>query len=204
VGEVGGQGRPNLSLEESARRAGVAAWEEKSLYEVVGSWVPSTSHAPAKVFFDSASQHHAWRAALWLDRLAGRLVARQPGPPAGPAGPGAPAAAMTALAGITGDAARLGVYCRVVLPRAVVGYRHWLRECSPVSDRPVARVLGIVLADLVTDWQEGCEVLAELVSGAGPGAVAEAAESSAEIERLLIHPHQPGLHASCDGSQRGS
>jgi len=183
-----------MDLDESARRAGAAGWEEQRLYEVVGGWVEPASAPRAKVYFDSVSQHHAWRASLWRERLPARLVAR-PAPAAGPMAPllrpssEAAAAALDALAALEGDAARLGAYCRVVLPRAVVRYRQWQRACSPVSDRPVLRVLGLALADVVADWQEGCEVLAEVLSGSGGGmaaAVKEAAESAAGVERLML------------------
>ena len=43
--------------------------------------------------------------------------------------------AIDGLAALTGDVERLSAYCRVVLPRAVVGYRSWQRRCS-ASARP--------------------------------------------------------------------
>ncbi len=73
-----------LTMDESARMVGAWAWAESRLYEVTGSWVPSTLWPAAKVWLSSASQHHAWRAQLWHERLPGRLV------PAYPAGGGSP------------------------------------------------------------------------------------------------------------------
>ena len=67
-----------LTIEESARQVGAWAWAESQLYEVVGSWVPSTAWPAAKVWLGAASQHHAWRAQLWHERLAGRLVPAYP------------------------------------------------------------------------------------------------------------------------------
>ena len=75
---------PPLTIEESARMVGAWAWAESHLYEVVGSWVPSTAWPGAKVWLASASQHHAWRAQVWYERLAGRLVPAYPGAGAGP------------------------------------------------------------------------------------------------------------------------
>ena len=182
-------GQP-LTIEASARAAGAWAWAERSLYEVVGGWVGSTSSADAKVYLDACSQHHAWRAQLWLERLPARLV---------PAGPGAPAAevvapqsggaeeAMGVLAALEGDAARLGAYCRAVLPRCAVAYRGWQERCSPATDRPVARVVTLALADVMADWQEGAGVLLGLLEGpSGDEAARSAARSPGEIDRLLI------------------
>jgi len=57
---------------------GAWAWAESRLYEVTGSWVASTAWPAAKVWLGSASQHHAWRAQLWHERLPGRLVPAYP------------------------------------------------------------------------------------------------------------------------------
>ena len=51
-----------LSIEQSARRVAAWAWAEGRLYEVTGSWVPSTVWPAAKVWLGSASQHHRYRA----------------------------------------------------------------------------------------------------------------------------------------------
>ena len=94
---------------------------------------------------------------------------------------------MKALSNLEGDAGRLAAYCRVVLARAAVAYRDWQRRCSPYADRPVARVLGIALADVMADWHEGSRVLVEVLAGGGGGqAVEEAANASSEVERLLV------------------
>ena len=60
------------------------------------------------------------------------------------------------------DIERLGAYCRVVLPRAIVGYRSWLRRCAESSDRPVARALGFALADVANDWERGTALVLRL------------------------------------------
>ncbi len=177
-----------LTIEESARLVGAWAWAESHLYEVVGSWVPSTTWPAAKVWLASASQHHAWRAQLWHERLAGRLVPAYPAV-TGRERPGCDGAeaALAFLSRLPGDGARLGAYCRVILPRTVVAYRSWQRRCTASSDRPVARVLALNLADVVADWQEGSEVLTALLGRSGDaGELDEVAGASAGLERLLV------------------
>jgi hypothetical protein len=173
---------------------GAWAWTESRLYEVTGSWVPSTLWPAAKVWFGSVSQHHAWRARLWHERLPGRLVPaysatsrdRAASGLVRPGGDGAEAA-LEALARLHGDGARLAAYCRVILPRTVVAYRSWQRRCTASSDRPVARALALNLVDVVADWQEGSELLADLLDRPG-GAddLDEVAAASAGVERALM------------------
>ncbi|HUB69673.1 MAG TPA: hypothetical protein VL984_04565 [Acidimicrobiales bacterium] len=199
---MGDEGGPWLPIGEVARRVGAAAWAERYLYEVVGTWAGTSSAAAVRVFFDAASQHHAWRARLWAERLPGTaarpVAASSPTDLLQPPDEGA-TAALVALSGLEGDAARLGAYCRVVLPRAVVSYRRWEARCSPLSDGPISRALMFTLSDLHADWEEGSAVLAGLLSSAGQGsaaagAIAEAAASAAEIERHLLEKG-PGEHA---------
>jgi hypothetical protein len=168
--------------------AGAWAWAEASLYEVVGGWVRSTPHPPAKVYFDACSQHHAWRAQLWQERLPARLVATRAGAAdlSKPFSDGA-AQVMKALSCLEGEVERLAGYCRVVLPRTVVAYRSWQRRCSDASDRPVARALGFATDDAIADWERGTALLVEMLDiASAPDAVGRAAEASSEVERLLV------------------
>ena len=99
LGELQGSGLPPtagapLTIEESARLVAAWVWVESSLYEVVGAWVLSATGPAAKIHFDTCSQHHAWRAQLWEERLAGippQLVPAYP-VPAYPPVPAEPAA----------------------------------------------------------------------------------------------------------------
>jgi hypothetical protein len=182
------QAGPPLTIGESAALAGAWAWAEVSLYEVVGGWVRSTAHPSAKVYFDACSQHHAWRAQLWQERLPARLVATRAGaadlskPFSDEAGQ-----VMKALSCLEGEVERLAGYCRVVLPRTVVAYRAWQSRCSDASDRPVARALGFAADDAIADWERGTALLIELLEIANsPDAVGRAAEASSEVERLLV------------------
>jgi hypothetical protein len=194
-----------LTIEESARMVGAWAWAERRLYEVVGAWAPSTASPAAKVWFSSASQHHAWRAQLWQERLPGRLVPAYPAPGGvAPAielvrpGSAAAEAALAALAGLEGDGARLGAYCRVILPRTVVAYRSWQRRCMASSDRPVARALALNLVDVMADWQEGSEILTALLDQPrGADDVGDVPGASVQVERLLVGH---GLGPDCSGA----
>jgi hypothetical protein len=146
-----------LTLQQSVDRCRGWACAEESLYETVGSWVASTPEPGPKIYFDACSQHHAWRAALWQQRLPQEVPRDRAG---------LTPAARAALSGIAaaGAPAKLAVYCRVVLARAAVAYGAWRRQCSPVSDRPIARALGTAKADVVADWLEGEEILQSLIS----------------------------------------
>jgi len=150
--------------------------------------VRSTLHPSAKVYFDACSQHHAWRAQLWQDRLPARLVATRAavGDLAKPFSDAA-VQVMKALSCVEGDVGRMAGYCRVVLPRTVVAYRSWQRRCADASDRPVARVLRLATDDALADCEQGAALLVELLDSASDGdVVGRAAEASNELERLMI------------------
>jgi len=191
---------PPLRIEELAGLAGSWAWAEGSLYEVVGGWVRSTAHPSAKVYFDACSQHHAWRAQLWQERLPARLVATRTAADdlVKPASDGA-VQAVKALSCLEGDVERLAAYTRVVLARTVVAYRAWQKRCAGGTDRPVARALRFAIDDALADWEQGAALLVQLLDGShsgdsssGPGGPAageelvRAAEASSELERLLL------------------
>ena len=98
-----------ITIEESARLIGAWEWAEGRFYQVIGGWVTSASRPAAQIYFDSCSQHHAWRARLWEERRPG--VPAHLVPKYGESGP-----AIAGLAALTGDVERLSAYCRVVLP----------------------------------------------------------------------------------------
>jgi hypothetical protein len=67
---------------------------------------------------------------------------------------------------LTGAQAALGaatepkaVYDDVV-PLVVAAYRQWSSEATPIAERPVMRVLDLVLRDLDFDAQEGHDLFA--------------------------------------------
>jgi hypothetical protein len=182
------QAGPPLTIEESATLAGGWAWAEASLYEVVGGWARSTTHPSTKVYFDACSQHHAWRAQLWQERLPARLVATRAAASdlLKPLSNGAPQV-MKVLSCLDGSVERLAGYCRVVLPRTVVAYRSWQRRCTDASDRPVARTLGFATDDALADWERGSALLVDLLDHASDAdAVGRAAEATSEVERMIV------------------
>lgn len=181
-----------VPMEDLARRVGAWAWAEDQLYGVLGQWASSPGAPALKVYFDSASQHHAWRARVLAERLPGRLVqAHAGGGPGAVTGPWSPGHgdAMGVLGALDGDGARLAVYCRVVLARAIVMYRRWQDRLSPASERPLARALSMVADDAILDWQEGSALLVEVMDGWGGAAGAQLEEASAaeaRFESLLL------------------
>jgi ribosome maturation factor RimP len=50
----------------------------------------------------------------------------------------------------------------------------------------VARALALNLVDVVTDWQEGSELLADLLDQPGAEELDEVAGASTGVERLLV------------------
>lgn len=168
-----------ITIEESARLIAAWEWAEARFYEIIGGWVTSASRPGTQIYFDSCSQHHAWRARLWEERRPG--VPAHLVPDYGESGP-----AIAGLAALTGDVERLSAYCRVVLPRAVVGYRSWQRRCSATGDQPVARALGFAMADALGDWERGCGLLEGYLGDEDPGqAAVAAAGATAELDQLV-------------------
>jgi hypothetical protein len=181
-----------LSVEASARLVSGWATVERRLYEVVGSWVTTAGDPAAKIYFDTASQHHAWRERLWEERLPGlpaHLV-----PSCDRTACDRSTSPLEALGAVEGDVERLSGYCRAVLPRIVVGYRSWQSRCSGSSDRPVARALGFALMDVLADWESGSSLLTGYLCGdAGEQAALAAASASSNVDRALArHGLLPG------------
>lgn len=173
-----------MTLDEAARRAGSSSWVESKLFEVLGGWVTSTPEAEAKLLLDRHSQHHAWRAAQWWDRLP---LLGDVDRDALVAAPSDEVAAMfEALAQAEGTVTRLAGAYRVALPRLATCYREQREAASPLSDGAILRVLDIVEPDLWSDWREGesC-VQTLLVSG---DAAEAAARAVARVESLLTRP----------------
>ena len=200
------------TLDESARRAGAHRWVESSLFALLGGWVPTTPEPEAKLLLDRHSQHHAWRAAQWWDRLpvladvdregltvappgalGAAVAAADAAATPAPATPDAAAPAATPDAA-TPDApqpattiARLAVTYRVLAPRQRAAYRRHRADADPVADGATLRTLAIVTADVESDWHEGEAVLQSLVD-ATPGGAAMAAAAVARLEALWAAP----------------
>jgi len=175
-----------LLLEEASRRAGGHRWTELRLFEILGGWVASTEDVDAKLLFDRHSQHHAWRAEQWWDRLPvladvdrdALVVAPSPGI----------GAALDALAGLDATVARLAGAYRVALPRLVAGYHAHRLGVSPVSDGAAIRTLDLLLPDVAADWREGEVLLQSRLTGGAD--VDAAAAAVATLEGLIVTPQR--------------
>ena len=171
----------SLTLEDSARLAGGHCWVERRLFEITGGWVTSTPEPEVKLMLDRHSQHHAWRAEQWWDRLPvlddvdrDALVA--------PPGPSV-AAVVSALADVPPTVPRLAGLFRVALARVHVSYRNHRALAGPVADASVLRTLDIVGPDVIGDWTEGEAVLQSLLTNRQ--AVQDASATVLKLEGLL-------------------
>jgi hypothetical protein len=173
-----------LLLEEAARLAGGHRWFESRLFEILGGWVSSTDDPDVKLLFDQHSQHHAWRADQWWDRLPVLADVDRPGLVTAPSAQVAEVAA--ALAALEGAVPRLAGAYRLALPRLVAAYQEHRLTVSPASDGAVMRTLDIVLPDAVADWRDGEVLLQQRL--ADEMQVQLAADTVARLERLLVTP----------------
>src|SRR5439155_21185813 len=103
--------------------------------------------ASAKLLLARHSRHFAWHAELWdglvpvlHDRPEGSAVLDEQ--------------LRAAEAGLAATTEPTGVYDDVV-PLMVAAYRGWSGEATPIAERPIMRVLDLVLNDLDFDAQEG-------------------------------------------------
>lgn len=181
-----------LSLEESAARCGAHCWVERRLFEVLGGWGASAGAARVVLLLDRHSQHAAWRAGQWWERLPVRadldreaLVRPPDGWEAalGPAGEHRPAP--------DGDAALLAVTHRVLLPRLVARYRDHADHAGPVADGPVLRTLAHAVGDGRADWEEGEVALQAALTDREAWAAAWAAATDAEAAFLFGYREAP-------------
>jgi hypothetical protein len=136
-----------VGIVEWAERIESARALELQLANVIGSWVQRISPAGAQLVLARHARHFAWHAELWdglvpvlHDRPVGSAVVDE-----------SLAGAEAALATVTEPKA---VY-EDVLPLVVAAYRRWSGESTPIAERPVMRVLDLVLHDLDFDAQEG-------------------------------------------------
>lgn len=173
-----GAGRPWLGIGASAALLVAYQAVEQRLFEVLGAFAAAEVVPEAAVLFDALSQQHAWHAGLFAEQ-----VPLLPSPAGAPA-PGDPApGALTALdrlGRLDGAPARLAGLARVVLPRAVAGYRRHLGAARSPSDAPVARALRLVARDEVEALLEAEQLLEVLLGGEGAGPALDAARALEE------------------------
>jgi hypothetical protein len=168
-------------LEDRTRASGAHCWFERRMFEILGSWVPTTHEPEAKLMLDRHSLHHSWRATQWGDRLP---VVSGVDREALVAAPGAGTEkALDALSGMRGTVDRLAGAYRVAIPRLAGVYAADLAAASGVCDGSVIRTLGIVSADLEADWREGEFFLQRLLTDRAE--VQSASRAVAELEMML-------------------
>jgi hypothetical protein len=144
--------RTNVGIVEWAERTESARAVEMQLAALLGAWVPRIAPAGAKLLLARHARHLAWHAELW-DAIVPVLHDRREGSTV--TEPTLQEAAV-ALAAVTEPKA---VYDDV-LPLVVAAYRGWSGESTPIAERPVMRVLDLVLHDLDFDAQEGHDLFA--------------------------------------------
>lgn len=142
--------------------AGAHCWLERRLFEIVGGWVASTAEPSAKLLFDRHSEHHAWRAGQWLERLPLLAEVDTDGLIAAPSGPMAPA--LDRLAAMSTPVSRAAGLYRSLLPRVWSGYERHRSAAGALADGSSLRTLSIAIDDVKADWQEGEQVLQGLVT----------------------------------------
>jgi len=145
----------------AATQVGIVEWAERiesaralelQLAGVLGGWVRRITPAGAQLLLARHARHFAWHAELWdglvpvlHDRPEGSAVVDE-----------ALRGAEAALAAVTEPK---GVYDDV-LPPLVATYRGWSAEATPIAERPIMRVLDLVLRDVDFDAQEGHDLFA--------------------------------------------
>jgi hypothetical protein len=136
-----------VGIVEWAERIESARALELQLAGALGEWVSRIEPAGAQLLLARHARHFAWHAELWdgivpvlHDRTEGSTITEP-----------TLQEAATALAAVTEPKA---VYDDV-LPLVVAAYRGWSGESTPIAERPVMRVLDLVLHDVDFDAQEG-------------------------------------------------
>ncbi|MHB8219153.1 MAG: hypothetical protein ACYDHU_02360 [Acidimicrobiales bacterium] len=191
-------------LLRTAMIVGGYRWIETRLFELTGRWavdpaLPDVPSLPAiRIHLDELRAQHAWHAREWGERLPLAHNVDHEALTAAP-GPGA-RDVISALEeddlvtaprpgpGPDTDRDRLvrrmaGLH-RVVLPRLIVSYERHRSVAAPVADKPIRRVLDLVLRDEVEACLAGEALLEELL--ATPEDVRAAARGTAHAESLIV------------------
>jgi len=146
--------RTQAGIVEWSGRARRARTLEMRLADTIGGWVAAVADPAAKAVLARQARHHAFHAQLWdgvVPVLHDVVVTDDPADDAGLAG----VVGALADAGDAGDAAGLQRLFGKALPALVAVYREWAAGTSVVADRPVMRVLDLVLRDEEFDVAEG-------------------------------------------------
>jgi hypothetical protein len=142
----------NVGIVEWAQRTESARALEMQLAALLGGWVPRITPAGAKLLLARHARHFAWHAELW-DGVVPVLHDR-------PEGSAVTEPTLQEAAAALATATEPREVYDDVLPHAVAAYRGWSGESTPIAERPVMRVLDLVLHDLDFDAQEGHDLFA--------------------------------------------
>jgi hypothetical protein len=151
--------RTQVGIAVWAARARGARTLEMRLADTIGGWVHEVADPQAQAVLARHATHHAFHAELWdavVPVLHDVVVSDDPAADADLAAVvralGDPADAASGLRAAFGDA----------LPGLLAVYREWAASTSVVADRPVMRVLDLVLRDEEFDLREGEAMLRAL------------------------------------------
>jgi hypothetical protein len=139
-----------VGIVEWADRIESARALELQLAGVIGAWVPRIVPAGAKLLLARHARHFAWHAELW-DGLVPVLHDR-------PEGSAVVDASLAGAEAALAEATEPQAVYDDVLPLVVAAYRTWSGESTPIAERPIMRVLDLVLRDIDFDAQEGHEL----------------------------------------------
>jgi hypothetical protein len=181
-----------FGAEESASVCGGHCWIERRLFEVVGQWGACAGSPRTVVLLDRHSQHAAWRAGQWWERLPVRAGIEREGLVVAPPGwQAALGSAGEAVPAFDGDAPMLAVLHRVLLARLLTRYRRHLERTSPVSDGPVIRTLGQVVADVRSDRDDGESALIDLLDASDT--LRRSWEAAEKVESAFVVDYGGGI-----------
>ena len=168
-----------ISVEESARRAGIYAAIEERLAALLEQW-SNTLDGDARTVLGRHARNHAWHVSLLREQLSD-------GADAGGEPPKEVAAFLDALGSPSGpeQAVELltGVY-RVALPRVIAAYTYWVRALGTAAAESDGRWFEFILKDLFDSVRDGELLLQALLDA--DAAVQRSADRRTELEQHLV------------------
>jgi hypothetical protein len=183
VAEAGvGSGVSWWGIEDLARRVGAYCWAEHRVFELTGRWASGTGDPEIRLFFSTASAHHAALAGHWRDRLPVRAGVDVAALVTAPYAAAAEAASL--LEDQSAPLLQLGGLANVVLPHLRSAYAAHLARAAPVSEGPVMAVLRLIEWSGGIEMARGRALLADrLAEGRAEGDEPHA-EAEVEVEKV--------------------
>jgi hypothetical protein len=142
--------RTTVGIVEWAARACRARTLEMRLAVRLGDAVRAVPDPARKAVLARHARHHAFHAELWDGVVPTLHDLTVSGDPAGDPG----FAGIVAILDESGDDAEQLHRALDALPSLVALYREWAEETSVIADRPIMRVLDLVLRDEELDMRE--------------------------------------------------